>query len=377
MVPELHRNARSKEPTSNVAGHTASPGIRPAVCVLLALPFLSLVPVFAQQPPAQTAPPLRLSTTVERVNVDVAVTDAHGAFLSGLARSAFHVFDNGAEQPITDFSTVEDPMHILLLVEISPAVYMLSQEHVLAAYRLLDGLHPDDSVALATYDDRVHGVLGFTQDKSLIAQALGRLQFSLGMARLNLFGSLAEAVAMVAPRPATGPPAQQAFPGRVAIVLLSTGLSDVRDPAVRQMLKDRLETSGAAVYTVALGGALRTPVKEAAKPPADSGIHGGPTPLTPSVAFAVANKDLRELAESSGGRAFFPSTAKDLDAAYREIAVTLRHIYSLAFVPPAHDGQIHTLRVELRDAAGRPLAPREGRNAWTLLTRPAYLAPSP
>lgn len=353
-----------------------------APALFLALPYLPP----PQQDPPPAAPQLRLATTVERVNVDVAVTDARGEFVSGLARGQFHVFDDGIEQPITDFSTVVEPMRILLLVEISPAVYMLSQEHVLAAYRLLDGLAPADSVALATYDDRLHGVLGFTQDKSLVAQALGRLQFSLGMARLDLFGSLASAVGLLSPLPpaagekqqlAVPAPAASLPPGRAAIVLLATGLSDVRDPAVLQVLHDRLLTSGVAVYTVALGGSLRAPPKKPGKRPNDSGVHGGPTPISPTAAFARADLDLRELAQTSGGRAYIPLTARDLDAAYHEIAVTLRHLYSLAFAPAVHDGRIHALRVEVRDASGRPLAPREGRDAWSVLARPAYLAPGP
>jgi VWFA-related protein len=328
----------------------------------------------AQQPPVA-----KITTTVERVNVDVAVTDARGAPVSGLVRGQFHVFDDGVEQPITDFSPVDEPMHILLLIETGPAVYMLSQEHVMAAYRLLDGLAPADAVALATYDDRLHGFMGFTTDKALTAAALGRLQFSLGMARLDLFGSLAAAMnvltlTVAADKPAAGPAAVPQ--GRVAVVLLSTGLSDARDPAVQEGLHRSLLTSGVAVYAVALGGALRAPTKKPAKPPEDSGVHGGPTPISPSVAFARADHDLRELAESSGGRAYFPLTGKDLDADYREIAATLRHTYSLAFVPPAHDGKIHTLHVELRDAAGGPLTPKVGRDAWELLARPAYLAPA-
>ena len=332
----------------------------------------------AQEPRAQAPPQLRVTTTVERVNVDLAVADAHGAPVAGLARGQFHVFDNGVEQPITDFSAVEDPVRLLLLVEISPAVYMLSQEHVLAAYRLLDGLAPGDAVALATYDDRLHGVLGFTTDKSLVAEALGRLQFSLGMARLNLFGGLADAVGILAspaPPAAAGQPAIP--PGRVAIVLLSTGLSDVRDPGTGEALHERLLTSGVAVYPVALGGALRTPPKKPASKSPSPFATGGPTPAEAAAAFALADHDLKDFAETSGGRACFPRTGKELDADYRQIAATMRHLYSLAFIPPAHDGKIHTLRVEVRDAAGRPMAPREGRNAWQVLARPAYRAPAP
>jgi len=268
---------------------------------------------------------------------------------------------------------------------------------VMAAYRLLDGLAPADAVALATYDDRIHGIVDFTTDKSLIATALNRMQFSLGMARLDLFGSLAEAMEVLAlpaavsesgnPAPplvaassgagsdlvASGPAALPL--GRVAIVLLSTGLSDVREPGTRASLHDRLLTSGVAAYVVALGGALRAPAKKASARPRASGDAGGPSPSEAAAAFAQADRDLKDLAESSGGRAYFPRTAKDLDGAYREIAATLRHLYSLAFVPPAHDQKIHALRVEVRDAAGRMVAQRAGHEGWALLARPAYRAP--
>ena len=149
------------------------------------------------------------------VNVDVSVTDAKGNFVAGLSREQFHVFDEGAEQPITNFDSIDVPVQILLLVETSPAVYLIHREHLAAAYLLLEGLAPADQVALATYDDALHPVLPFSSDKAGVAAALGEVRYTLGTARLNLYRSLSHALDELAP-----------MAGRKAVVLLSTGLDE-------------------------------------------------------------------------------------------------------------------------------------------------------
>jgi len=306
-------------------------------------------PPLATSPAPQQAPPFRIQARVERVAVDVGVTDASGHFVAGLDRQQFHVFDNGTEQPVTNFSPVEAPARVLLLVETSPAVYLLAREHVLAVYRLLQGLAADDYVALATYDDRIHPLLDFTADKAEAAATLGQLQFGLGLARLDLFGSLAAAIERV--QEIRDPPSA----GKTAIVLLATGLSDVRDAATLERLRTQLMVSGVSVYVVALGGELRSPGHRTARE------------QEAAAAFAQADRDLTEISASSGGRAYFPRTEQEFAGIYAELAAALRHLYSLAFAPPAHDGRVHELRVEVRDA--------QGKEVWRVLARPAYLAP--
>jgi VWFA-related protein len=303
---------------------------------------------------------------VELVQVDVAVTDARGGVVSGLAREQFRVFDNGVEQRITHFASVDAPARILLLVEDSPAVYLMYRQHLLAALWLLDGLAPDDAVALAAYDDRLHWQMDLTLDKWAVAAGLDRLHYELGYARLDLFGSLAAALERLAilpePAPPEGASAAKVAPAKTAVVLLATGLSDVRQDTVRRQLLARLQTAGFPVYAVALGDDPRSlPPKNAAAREAIA-------------AFTQADRDLEEIARASGGRVFFPHTEKDFEPIYREVAATLRHLYSLAFVPQARDGKVHTLRVEVRDVKGQVMAPGTGRDAWRLLARPAYVA---
>ena len=94
----------------------------------------------------QQSEPIRVS--VDRVSVGVLVTDSSGKFAEDLHRDNFHIFDNGVEQPITDFLDVEEPAQALVLIEAGPAVYLLEGSHLRAAQEFLSGLSADDRVAV-------------------------------------------------------------------------------------------------------------------------------------------------------------------------------------------------------------------------------------
>ena len=127
---------------------------------------------YAQEPGLPAQQPIQATT--ELVRVDASVVDRHGDFAGGLAQTDFRVIDNGAEQPIAFFEPVEAPAQILVLVETSPAVYLVQNEHLVAAYALLDGLSPADQVALVTYDQAPRAILDFTPDKSALLAALNK-----------------------------------------------------------------------------------------------------------------------------------------------------------------------------------------------------------
>src|ERR1700733_14466377 len=52
-------------------------------------------------------PQAPIQSVAALVIVEASVADGHGNFLDGLERSQFHVFDDGIEQPITVFQTIQ------------------------------------------------------------------------------------------------------------------------------------------------------------------------------------------------------------------------------------------------------------------------------
>lgn len=301
--------------------------------------------------------------------MDASVLDKHGNFVVGLAQKNFRVLDNGAEQPIAFFAPVDAPAQVLVMIETSPAVYLIHNQHLVAAYALLDGLAPDDAVALVTYDQAPHAILAFTPDKSALLAALGKAQYTIGMGELNFYDSVSAVLDWLAPTP-----------GKRAMVLLTTGL-DSSSPARWDALVQKLRGDDVVVFSVALGGSLRGDTGKKSKPKKSAPKSGAKQTdesleTGSSDGFATADRALLALATITGGRAYFPQSEKDFVPMYHEIASALRHQYVLG-IAPARDGQFHTLTVEVLDENGQPMTPPSKRPEYRLLARAGYLAPGP
>ena len=333
---------------------------------LFTLCALLLAPPALPQQSDQSTPNIRIS--VDRVNVGVVVTDAHGQFVSGLHREDFHLFDNGIEQPITDFLTVDEPAQILLLIEAGPAVYLIEGGHLQAIHALLDGLSPGDRVAIARYNEAPELILEYTPDKRSAAAALDQLSFNLGFGQLNLASSLVSALDWLAH-----------VPGKKSLVLLSTGF-DTSPSAAGQNLLARLGSTDVRVLAISLGGELRVtqpPDKKHSKkgaPPSDK------TQIA-AEGFAQADEELKAIAKANGGRAYFPETTKDFAAVFTQIAQLVRHEYTLGFVPPARDAKLHLIDVRVTGSipANAPNAASDPAitSPYRIDHRQAYVSPPP
>jgi VWFA-related protein len=325
--------------------------------------FCSLSALQAQE--TAGIPQAGIQTTTEIVKIDASILDRQSKFVAGLSQNRFRVLDNGIEQPIVFFAPIEAPAQVLVMLETSPAVYLIHAEHLTAAYSLLDGLAADDEVALVSYSQSPQAILAFTPDKSALAAALGQVQYTLGMGDLNFYDSVSTVLDWIAP-----------LHGKKAIVLLTTGL-DSSPPERWDVLAQKLKKDDTVVFAVALGGSLRHPPstkKKKSKPaPKLDGTEGPANPVT----FARADAALLSLAKITGGRAYFPESPNDFVSIYREIASSLRHQYVLG-IAPQHDGNFHSLTVQILGADGQP-SPEPMKSIkspeYQIFAREGYLAP--
>ena len=301
--------------------------------------------------------PQAIRISVDRVSVGVIVTDARGHFLEGLHREDFHIFDNGAEQPLSDFVAVDEPAQVLLLIEAGPAVYLLEGGHLQAALALLNGLSPGDRVAVVKYADSPQAMLDFTPDKQAAAAAFGQLRFNLGFGSLNLSSSVSKVLEWLA-----------SVQGKKMIVLLSTGV-DTSPSNESGSVIQQLKTSDVRLLAVSLTGGLQNPQPGSKK---KSPIK---TSAQTARQFEEADRLLKRMAESTGGRAYFPVSSAEFNSVYAEIAQLVRHEYSLAFAPPARDGLVHSVEVRV-DIPPTP-ASNGPAVSYRIDHRHAYLAPLP
>ena len=338
--------------------------------------IFSVAAVFCSSAPAQAPPkpqpppqePFRLKVAVDVVNVDVTVTDGKGNFVRGLTRENFRVLDDGVEAPLANFASIEAPAIVMLLVETSPAVFLIHRQHIAASGALLAGLAPGDWAGLVTYADSLQVIQPLTSDKGAVQAALRSSRFGLGSAQLNLFESVSAALDLLTP-----------VAGKKTMVLISTGLDTSASDKWNALLQ-KLRTSETTVYAIALGGDLRDYRPETATA---AGEEANP------LSFAEADRVLKEMAATTGGAAFFPRKNADLQAIYRQVATTIRHRYSLAFSPPTRDGKFHRIFVQLLDGKGKVLGPeysagpageagKEGKKVqYGLMFRQGYVATLP
>jgi len=304
---------------------------------------------FAQAQEQSVPPGQAIRVDVNRVNVGVIVTDSKGQFVEGLLREDFQIFDRGAQQPVTDFASVDAPGQVFLLLEAGPAVYFLQDSHLFVADALLSGLSAEDRVAIAVYNDTPTALLDFTTDKRAAGAALDSIRFNLGYGDLNLAKSLSTVLDWLA-----------RVPGKKTIVLISTGV-DTSPVADMQTLLLRLQTGDVRILSISMSGPLR------------NGKQGSKQQIQQTQqALEQADAWLTTLAESTGGRVYFPENAKAFQEAYRQIAQLVRHEYSLAFAPPAADGAVHAIDVKVGSMTGDA---KNNSPAYRVDHRKAYVAP--
>lgn len=318
----------------------------------------------------QSLPPSQaLTTSTQLVKIDASILDKHGDFVGDLARDDFRILDGSAEQPILFFEPVQAPAQVLVMIETSPAVYLIHDQHLAAAYALLSDLNPDDQIAVIRYDEAPHQVLSFTLDKSTLLAALNTLQYSIGMGDLNFYDSLSRVIDWLG-----------SAGGKRAVVLLTTGL-DSSPPSRWDALLQKLRESDVVIFPVALGGTLRGEkagkLKRRKNEPKSAG-DGTAEPIASDAAaeFAKADDALRTLAKMTGGRAYFPESDQDFVTIYHEIGSAVRHEYVLG-IAPSHDGKFHPLTVEVVSRHGQPVKPPPIRPEYRVFAREGYWAPNP
>ena len=316
------------------------------MCTGLAL-LLSAVCSVAQEVPLTQGQTIQVN--VDRVNVGVIVTDGKGNFVQGLKRDHFHVFDDGVEQPISEFAPVEEPGQIFLLLEAGPAVYFLQDTHLFAADTFLNGLSAGDRVAVGRYAEAPVAVLDFTAEKQVAQAVLSGIRFNLGFGQLNLSSSLNTVLDWLAH-----------VSGKKTIVLLSTGVDTSPQQAI-EAIQARLQTCDVRILAVSVSGPMR-----------DGKVGNQKQVQQTQQAFAEADAGLRALAEATGGRAYFPQNAKAFPAIYKQMAQLIRNEYSLSFAPPVSDGAVHSIdvKVDLPSVALKNKPPD-----YRVHYRKAYVAP--
>ena len=114
------------------------------------------------------------------ITMPVSVLDRDGRFVSGLDQKDFRIFENGIEQKVDYFQSVERPFTVILMIDVSPSTAFQIEEIHAAANTFINQLRPNDKVMVVAFDDTVQVLCRPTNDKRVLRMAINGAQFGDG-----------------------------------------------------------------------------------------------------------------------------------------------------------------------------------------------------
>jgi Ca-activated chloride channel family protein len=247
------------------------------------------------------------------VNLNVSAVNRAGLAVPNLTKENFSVLENGVKQNIAFFETNDQPVNLMLLLDLSESAKGKIKLIKKAASRFVDSLLPTDRVAVAAFTRRFYEISDFTSDHKLLKQRIDHTK--------NLEGGTAYYDAMYAALNRL----DQAGNSRKALVVLTDGVDEsLLDPKNRpskhtyEEMISRISEDDVTVYPIYLDTELEE-VK-----------RSGPSAHQ---SYTTARSQLYSVAEETGGTMLKAVTDADLDGAYQKVAAELHSLYSLAYSP--------------------------------------------
>ncbi len=125
------------------------------VCFLLCRVPVGYSQSLPSPPPARARGQSAISVDAEMVLLPVRVTDAKGAFVSGLSQQDFRVYQDGQLQQITMFQREDKPVTVGLVVDHSRSMGPKLPEVVAAVSAFAQSSNPRDEMFVVDFNDRV------------------------------------------------------------------------------------------------------------------------------------------------------------------------------------------------------------------------------
>jgi VWFA-related protein len=282
----------------------------------------------AQEPDAKP----NFSSQSELVVLHVAVKDRRGGYISGLGQDAFRVLEDRRPQEISFFNSQDAPVTVGLLIDASGSMAPHRTMVIAASMAFSKAMNPQDEFFVLGFNEDIHTPLPpdkpFTNYEPALRIAL--VQAIKARGQTAIYDALHTGLDYV----------QKGGFERQVLIVLSDGGDNASDTTRAQVLANA-QASNAVIYTIALVDPLDAE--------ADPGF-------------------LRQLSESTGGVAFRPKSANEIEAILQQVARDIRNMYTIGYVPaemsPASRARKETLRrvaVDVRLPSGQRVSVRTRR----------------
>lgn len=290
--------------------------------------FASVLAAVVAAAGLSAAPQQPIRSGVSLVRVPVVVTGRDGTLVRGLRAEDFDVREDGVRQSVAFFAdgtpaSATVPLHIGLLLDVSESMRTELAQAAGAAVRFVNALEEAIDVTLVDFDAEVRLA---TFEPPQYERLFERLRARRPSGNTALY----DAIAMYLRRAA-------AESGQKVLLMYTDGGDSISALRYGQLLT-LLKQSDVLVYPIGY-----------------TSVYGR---------GGAEQMQLGQMARETGGQAFFPDDARELNAIYARILDEITSRYTLGYVStnPGDDGAWRTLevRVTRADAARAKVRARPG-----------------
>ena len=303
--------------------------------LLLAFPLTA----DAQQLERNADSEFQISVDVELVQLPVSVVDRDGVPVIGLDQQHFEIYEGGVQQDISLFKHEDVPISIGLVIDNSGSMRNKRERVNSAALVFIREGNPEDETFIVNFDDEAYLEQDFTGSIGNLVDTLENVD-TRGETALNdaIYLSIEHVEAN----------------GRMdkkAVLIVSDGEDNASKFGFNRIM-ERLREAEVTVYVI---GLLEL-----------NDQRGGLFRRSPS---SRAKRELRQIAESTGGQAYFPESLDEVEELCRRVARDLRNHFTLGYNPinRAFDGTWREVEVKVNAPRGFPRI--------EVQTKPGYYAP--
>lgn len=262
---------------------------------------------------------VRVSTSL--ITIPALVMDRNGRYIPNLKKEDFHIFEDGVEQQVAYFASVEKPFTVALMLDVSGSTQSEMSQIREAANTFVSRLRGNDRLMAITFDGNIN-VLTEAENVSAVRRS------KLHIPAVTDGTVLYDAVDFVLKRMAQ-------IPGRKAIVLMTDGVDQNSTAATLKSTLNEIGEQDVLVYTVQYNTLPQLPQRltqiknEKARRKVQERLMKG---------YAVSEPYLRSLAEKTGGRFYKADDLSNVGPAFEAITAELGVQYSLGYYPKQKTG---------------------------------------
>jgi Ca-activated chloride channel family protein len=271
---------------------------------------------------AAAQPPTTFRAGIDLVNIGVIVTDSRGNLVTGLTAEDFVVTEDGRPQTVRYFAAGDrsgppaPEMHLGLLLDVSGSMGEDLGFTKTAAIKFLNTLTEAVDITVVDFDTHVRVSRYGQRDFARLVERIREQKARGNTALYDAIGMYVDGA--------------QGQNGR-KIMLLYTDGGDTRSAMRFGEMLDLLKASDVTVYVI---GVLQHQTQAS---------RGAQRPV------------LQQIAEATGGQAFFPLSVRNLDSVYDKVLAEIRAQYTVGYVSTNDeaDGTWRKVEIEVKRQDGR------------------------